>query len=89
MTALLQSGALIGVIVLLIAVEIVVLHRRHHTTGTSASISAFLPNLLAGLFLVCGIQLAIWDAPATALLGCLTMAGLCHLVEFSQYWRGR
>jgi hypothetical protein len=89
MTALLQSGALIAVIVLLITVEIVVLHRRHHTTGTSASISAFLPNLLSGLFLMCGIQLAIWDASSTALLGCLTMAGLCHLFELSQYWRGR
>ena len=31
MTALLQSGALIAVIVLLIAAEIVVLYRRHHT----------------------------------------------------------
>ena len=81
MTALLQSGALIAVIVLLMAAEIVVLYRRHRTTATSASISAFLPNLLAGLFLMCGIQLAIWDAPSTALLGCLTMAGLCHVFD--------
>ena len=89
MTALLQSGVLIAVIILFIAVEIAVLYRRHHTAANSASIRAFLPNLLAGLFLMCGIQLAVWDAPTTALLGCLTMAGLCHLLEFSQYWRGR
>ena len=86
MAALLQSGTLIAVIILLIGVEIVVLRR---TAATSVSINAFLTNLLAGLFLMCGIQLAIWDAPSTALLGCLTMAGLCHLFEFSQYWRGR
>jgi hypothetical protein len=88
MTALLQSGALIAVIVLLIAVEIVVLYRRHHRKDSSLSVRAFLPNLLAGLFLMCGIQLAVWDAPTTALLGCLTMAGLCHALEFSRYWRG-
>lgn len=89
MTTLVQSGALIGVIVLLIAVEILVLYRRHQTTTHSASVSAFLPNLLAGLFLMCGIQLAVWNAPTIALVGCLTVAGLCHLFEFNQYWRGR
>ena len=89
MTALIQSGALIAVIVALIAVEIVVLYRRHRTTANSVSLAVFLPNLLAGLFLIFGIQLAVWDASTTALLGCLTMAGLCHLLEFSQYWRGR
>ena len=89
MTALLQSGALIGVIVVLIGVEILVLYRRHRTTANSMSVSVFLPNLLAGLFLMCGIQLAVWDAPTTAILGCLAMAGLCHLFEFSEYWRGR
>jgi len=88
-TALLQSGALIAVIVSLIAFEIVVLYCRHRSRVKSAPVYTFLPNLLAGLFLMCGIQLAIWDAPSTALLGCLTMAGLCHLFEFNQYWRGR
>ena len=89
MTALLQSGVLISVIVLLIAFEIVVLYQRHRITATSVPVSTFLPNLLAGLFLMCGIQLAVWDASTTVLLGCLTMAGLCHFIEFSQYWRGR
>ena len=89
MTALLQSGVLISVIVLLIAFEIVVLYQRHRIAANSVPVSTFLPNLLAGLFLMCGIQLAVWDAPTTVLLGCLTMAGLCHLFEFSQYWRGR
>jgi hypothetical protein len=82
MTALLQSGSLIAIIVALIVVEAVALYRRHRTTGNKVSVAVFLPNLLAGLFLMCGIQLAVWDAPATALLGCLTMAGLCHLFEF-------
>jgi hypothetical protein len=88
-TSLVQSGALIAVIVVLIAVEILALYQRHRATGNSAPATLFLPNLLAGLFLMCGIQLAVWDAPTTALLGCLTLAGLCHLFEFSQYWRGR
>ena len=89
MTALLQSGTLIAIIVALIVVEALVLYRRHRSTGNKVSAAVFLPNLLAGLFLMCGIQLAVWNAPATALMGCLTMAGLCHLLEFSQYWRGR
>ncbi|MAS21544.1 MAG: hypothetical protein CMN49_01260 [SAR116 cluster bacterium] len=89
MTSLVQSGALIAVIVVLIAVEILVLYQRHRAIGNGAPATVFLPNLLAGLFLLCGIQLAVWDAPTTALLGCLTLAGLCHLFEFSQYWRGR
>tara|TARA_B100000927_G_C16316056_1_gene409438 strand:+ start:518 stop:787 length:270 start_codon:yes stop_codon:yes gene_type:complete len=88
MTILIHSGALIGFILLLIVVEIVVLYRRHKTLTHSASVSTFLPNLLAGLFLMCGIQLAVWDAPTTALLGCLTVAGLCHLFELNQHWRG-
>ena len=89
MTALLQSGTLIAIIIALIVVEVSVLYRRHRITGNKVSVAVFLPNLLAGLFLMCGIQLAVWDAPSAALLGCLTMAGLCHLFEFSQYWRGR
>ena len=89
LTAFLQSGALILFIVVLIAVEILVLCQRHRATGNGVPATVFLPNLLAGLFLMCGIQLAVWDASTIALLGCLTMAGLCHLFEFSQYWRGR
>ena len=89
MTALLQSGTLITVIIVLIAVEILVLYRRCGAPANSVPATIFLPNLLAGLFLMCGIQLAVWDAPATALLASLTLAGLCHLFEFSQYWRGR
>ena len=89
MTALLQSGTLIAVILVLIGVETLALYLRHRATGKGVSARIFLPNLLAGLFLMCGIRLAVWDAPTGALLTCLTLAGLCHLFDFRQYWRGR
>jgi hypothetical protein len=86
--ALLNSGGLIGGIIVLVVFEVLVLWSRQ-TGGTAhdVSISQYLPNLLAGLFLMIALQLAVWDASTPTLLTCLTLAGLCHLVEFRKNWR--
>ena len=88
MDALLNSGVLIGGIIVLVVFEILALWSRQ-TGGTphDVSISQYLPNLLAGLFLMIAVQLAVWDSSTTALLTCLTLAGLCHLLEFNKNWR--
>ncbi len=88
MTALLTSGALIGGIVVLIVIEAFVLVRRHQTTGLGAPPSVVLPNLLAGAILMLGIQLALWDQVYPGVFICLTVAGLCHSLEYRNHWKG-
>ena len=87
MDALLNSGVLIGGIVVLVVFEILALWSQQRSVQHGRSISQYLPNLLAGLFLMIAVQLAVWDTSTTALLICLTLAGLCHLVEFRKSWR--
>ena len=88
MSALLTSGALVGGIVALIAIEAFVLVRRHRTTGLGAPPRVVLPNLLAGATLMLGIQLALWDQAYPGIFICLTMAGLCHSLEYRNHWKG-
>lgn len=87
MDRLLQSGFLIGGIVLLIVLETCLLWLRWRQRQQGTPPLRFIPNLLAGVFLMTGIQIAIWDVPVGALLLCLSAAGLCHLLEFKGYWR--
>ena len=87
MDALLNSGVLIGGIVALVVFEILALWSQHRGVPHGGSISQYLPNLLAGLFLMIALQLAVWDASTPTLLTCLTLAGLCHLAEFRKNWR--
>ena len=88
MTGLLSSGALVGGIVVLIVIEAFVLVRRHQTTGIGAPPSVVLPNLLAGATLMLGIQLAVWDQVYPGVFICLTVAGLCHSLEYRNHWKG-
>ena len=88
MTAWLTSGALVGGIVALIVIEAFVLFRRHQKTGLGAPPSVVLPNLLAGATLMLGIQLAVWDQVYPGVFICLTMAGLCHSLEYRNHWKG-
>ena len=88
MTALLSSGALVGGIVALIVIEACILVWRHRTTGIGAPPSVVLPNLLAGATLMLGIQLAIWDQVYPGVFICLTVAGLCHSLEYRNHWEG-
>ena len=89
MDALLNSGVLIGGIVALVVFEILALWSQQRGVPRGGSISQYLPNLLAGLFLMIAVQLAVWDSSTSALLTCLTLAGLCHLLEFRKNWRRR
>ena len=88
MTALLSSGALVGGIVALIVIEACILVWRHRTTGIGAPPSVVLPNLLAGATLMLGMQLAIWDQVYPGVFICLTVAGLCHSLEYRNHWKG-
>ena len=87
MDTLLNSGVLIGGILALVVIEILALRSQQKGAEHGMSISQYLPNLLAGVFLMIAVQLAVWDASNTALLSCLTLAGLCHLLEFRKNWR--
>ncbi|MAV74032.1 MAG: hypothetical protein CNF01_06395 [Halieaceae bacterium MED-G27] len=88
MTDLLTSGVLIGGIVSFIIIEACILTWRHRTTGLGAPPSVVLPNLLAGAILMLGIQLAVWGQVYPGVLICLTVAGLCHSLEYRNHWKG-
>jgi hypothetical protein len=88
MTAMLTSGALLGGIAVLIVIEAFILVRRYRTTGLGAPPSVVLPNLLAGATLMLGIQLALWNHVYPGVFICLTLAGLCHSLEYRNHWKG-
>jgi hypothetical protein len=85
MAGLIASGHIAGWILLLTAFEAAALILYHRATGRGTAIGAFMPNLLAGDFLLlawlCSSQ--NWLLSAASLLA----AFICHLTDLFRRWR--
>lgn len=92
MEDLVQSGALIDAILVLVALEALVfavlykhlpaapqLGRRH--------LAMLWPTLLSGALLMLAVRLALTDAPWTWVAGLLAAAGLSHVVDIALRFR--
>lgn len=88
MESLLDSGLLIAFIGVLMISEAVILSRRYQATGRGKIPHRFVFNLAAGATLMLAVQSVLWDAPTEILLILLALAGIFHLREFNEYWRG-
>ncbi|MAJ53055.1 MAG: hypothetical protein CBC39_03505 [Cellvibrionales bacterium TMED79] len=88
MESLIESGLLIAFIGVLMISEAVILSRRYRTTGRGKIPRRFVFNLAAGATLMVAVQSAVWDASTALLLILLGLAGIFHLREFNEYWRG-
>jgi len=86
--SLLDSGLLIALIGVLMISETVMLSRRYRATGRGKIPRRFVFNLAAGATLMLAVQSAVWDASTAILLILLALAGIFHLREFNEYWRG-
>lgn len=88
MASLISSGTIAILIVILTVFEAagLIYHRRR--TGRGIALKSFLPNLLAGDFLLLAWALSAfgygWTFSATALLAAL----LSHLADLALRWRG-
>lgn len=82
----LVSGKIGVALIILTAVEAVALILYRRVTGRGVAIAAFLPNLLAGDFLLLAwVVIAMhrpWQWSALALLGSL----FCHLTDLTRRW---
>lgn len=88
MESLLESGLLIAFIGVLMISEAFILSRRYRTTGRGKIPRRFVFNLAAGATVMVAVQSAVWDASTALLLILLALAGIFHLREFHEYWRG-
>jgi hypothetical protein len=86
--SLLDSGLLIALIGALMIGETIMLTRRYRTTGRGKIPRRFVFNLAAGATLMLAVQSAVWGASTAILLILLALAGIFHLREFNEYWRG-
>ncbi len=75
---------LVGLILLLVAVEAIYLYRRYRA-GFGSPPSAWFPNLLSGAFLMLALQAALMDGAWFWVVTCLSASGIAHFLEFNRH----
>jgi hypothetical protein len=92
MAQFVQSGALIDVILLLVAVEALVFAVIYRwVPGAprlfSPHLAALWPTLLSGALLMVAVRLALTDVPWTRIATVLAAAGMAHVVDIALRFR--
>ena len=86
LAALVKSGRIVDVILVLTVLEVVALVTWHARTGRGPAPAAVIGNIAAGLCLLAALRIALadgwWGWIAAALLGSL----LAHLFDLSRRW---
>jgi len=83
----LSSGALGALMVSVLFLESLVLGVLYKRGLQPIPVSMVLSMNAAGLTLVTALQLALWDAPAWAVLLSVSAALVCHLIDLYLRWR--
>ncbi|WP_375412365.1 hypothetical protein [uncultured Bradyrhizobium sp.] len=88
MAELFASGRLIDLILIVVVLEtaLLIFYRRY--TGRGIPPADLLPNLCAGGFLLLALRVTLAGSGWMAAGGCLTAAGLAHLIDVHRRWRG-
>jgi hypothetical protein len=87
MAALIESGSIAELVLLLTVLEAVGLILFYRLTGRGIMVAGFLPNMLAGDFLllawIASARGEAWPWSAAALLVALS----CHVTDLALRWR--
>lgn len=87
MTALLTSGAIFGVILILMIIEACVLIPYYRTTGSGISPIKLICSLLAGGGILLAACAVLLHAPAACIGLSLMLALLAHVADLKFRWR--
>ncbi len=85
--SLFQSGAIIDLILLLMAVEAVALLAWRYVTGTGVAPRNLLPFLAAGICLMLAVKFALTGQDWTHVALALGSAFMFHLTDITCRWR--
>ena len=81
------SGRLVDAILLLVVCEVVALTLLWQRTRRGVAPVDLIPNILAGVFLLLALRLALGDAGWMYGAASLGAAGIAHLVDLRRRWR--
>ena len=80
-----MMGLMDGILGLVI-VEALTLALYHRATGSGIAPRRYLANLMAGFALLLAARLALGDAPAWQLAGCLLLSLGAHVIDLAGRW---
>ena len=86
MDALIESGRVVDLILLVMGVEAFALGLLYRRTGRGIAPSRLWPNLCAGAFLVLALRAALTGAGNGAVAAWLALGLLGHLVDLALRW---
>jgi hypothetical protein len=84
---LFESGRIVDLILLLVALEATLLAFYRHLTGRGPRLIELAPTLLSGALLLLTVRAAIADAGWVWLAAPVTLALLAHLWDIKRRWR--
>ena len=85
--ALIDSGRIVELMAVVVALELVVLVAYWRRTGRGVAPRALLANLGAGGSLMLALRAALTGAGALAVAACLIAALVCHVADLALRWR--
>lgn len=86
MNALVESGRLLDIVIAFTLLEIAALWLFHRRTGRGLSLRRFLPNLMAGLFLMLAVRSAMVQADWIWIVLPLLASAVSHALDLRQRW---
>lgn len=87
MAALIESGRVVDLILVLTLAEALVLALLHRRTGRGVRPADLLPNLLAGAALLLALRAALAAAGWGSIAALLALAGVAHGFDLRRRWR--
>lgn len=87
MAELFESGAIVGLAIAVLIVEMLVLATIHARTGRGIAARQLAGNFLAGVFLLLALRAALAGAGVTWVALCLGAALVAHAADLRSRWR--
>jgi hypothetical protein len=88
MQAFFESGRIIDVILLIVAIEAVVVVILRHRLAGLFDMRGFFVSLVSGVCLMVALRGALTGAPWTFIAPFLVASLIAHLIDVAQRWRG-
>lgn len=89
MAEMFASGQLVDFILGLVVLEIAAFALYRRATGGGIPLADFLPNILAGAFLLLALRVQLAEGGWMPVSLCLASAGIAHVVDIGRRWRSQ